>query len=291
MDINNALLEDVNNKLRKDDVEYRVRPLKAIPIICEKLNISISIPSKESDFIFDWFEKNGKSGNQKQGHYHQGVFLYDAEFWSVSIPLMYGEVEINCLDALHDMPSNIRASLTNDKRTYWEYVYFWSDCIDFGYAYGDLVEDQKQKGFCIELLKAGYEELSSATSLMLEHRPNKRAILNSRMAAEMLMKSFICLKQGLTEEEAKNFGHNLKSLLKEFIKCSGYNTLECMHDLLTVFPKIHERYNEQLATKNDIFSAYVFAQSVGAILAREFTDRNTVAQIKSLPNSSTLTAK
>lgn len=284
MEIDNALLEEVNKELRDNNVAHRTRPWEAMGIISERLDIVISLPSKEADFIFNWFEENGKPGNQIQGHYHQGAYFYDAEFWSVSIPLIYGNVEINCLDALHEMPTSIKSSLTNDKGLFWDYVVFWTDCIDFGYAYGDLCDSKDHNTFGIQLLKAGYEELASATSLMLEHQPNGRAIMNSRMASEILMKSFICLKRGLTEKEAKKLGHDLKSLLKELIKCSGYTTLDGMYGLISVFPEIHKRYNEQAAPKIDIFNAYAFAQSIGALLAREFTDRNTLAKIKSSNN-------
>jgi len=253
MDLDDSLLEEINNKLRANDVEHRRRPWEAISLISAKLNRSISIPSAEADFIFKWFEVNGKPGNQIQGHFHQGAFYYDSEFWSVDIPLIYGQVQLNSLDALHKMPEQIKSSLMSDKKNLWEYV--------------------------IQFLKAGYEELSSATSLLLEHRLNQRAIMNCRMATEMLFKSFICLKQGLSEKEAKKLGHNLKKLLGKFIECSGYEHLKVLEKSLHVFPEIHERYNEQNTKKPELFEGYIFAQSIGALIAREFTDRNTLQHI------------
>jgi len=279
MDLDDSLLEEINNKLRADDVEHRRRPWEAISLISAKLNRSISIPSAEADFIFKWFEANGKPGNQVQGHFHQGAFYYDSEFWSVDIPLIYGQVQLNSLDALHKMPEQIKSSLMSDKKNLWEYVYFWADCIDFGYACDDLIKTKSHDEFGIQFLKAGYEELSSATSLLLEHRLNQRAIMNCRMATEMLFKSFICLKQGLSEKEAKKLGHNLKKLLGKFIECSGYEHLKVLEKSLHVFPEIHERYNEQNTKKPELFEGYIFAQSIGALIAREFTDRNTLQHI------------
>ena len=279
MDVTDSLLEEVNNLLRANDVEHRARPWEAISIISSKLNRSISIPSPEADFIFKWFEVNGKPGSQLQGHFHQGAFYYDSEFWSVDIPLIYGQVQLNSLDALHKMPEQIKSSLASDKRNLWEYVYFWADCIDFGYAFDDLIKSKSHDEFGIQFLKAGYEELSSATSLLLEHRHNQRAILNCRMATEMLFKSFICLKKGLSEQEAKKLGHNLHKLLDKFIECSGYDHLKILEKSLHVFPEIHERYNEQNTKKSELFEGYIFAQSIGALIAREFTDRNTLRHI------------
>jgi hypothetical protein len=279
MDVNDSLLEEINNKLRADDVEHRVRPWEAISLISSKLNRSISIPSGEADFIFKWFEVNGKPGNQIQGHFHQGAFYYDSEFWSVDIPLIYGQVQLNSIDALHKMPGQIKASLMSDKRSLSEYVYFWADCIDFGYAHDDLIKTKSHDEFGIQFLKAGYEELSSATSLLLEHRLNQRAIMNCRMATEMLFKSFICLKQGLSEREAKKLGHDLKKLLVKFIECSGYVHLKILEKFINVFPEIHDRYKEQNTKKPELYKGYIFAQSIGALIAREFTDRNTLQQV------------
>ncbi|WP_283789740.1 hypothetical protein QNI23_004420 [Bermanella sp. WJH001] len=279
MKINSDLMVDINEELSKSNIEHSFRPLRAIALASDKLGISISIPSAEADFIFRWYEFNGKPGSQLQGHFHQGLYYFDSEFWSVSIPLIYGQIEVNSLEALHNMPSNTKASLTKNNKTLWDYVIYWADCIDFGYAYDDLRKSKEFDTFGINLLNAGYEELSSATSLLLESRPNKRAIMNCRMATEMLLKSFICLKEGLSETQAKKLGHDLSKLLDKFIDCSGYDHLKKIKPLLSVFPSIHERYSEQTATHAKIFDAYCFAQSIGALIAREFTDRDTLSQI------------
>jgi len=279
MEIDETLLEEIDNELRKDDIAHRARPWRAIAAISKKMGVSIVIPSEEASYIFKWFEKNGKPGSQQLGHYHQGAFYFDSEFWSVSIPLVYGEVTLNSLDALHKMPDRIKSILKSDSQELCKYVVFWADCIDFGYAYGDLIQSKSHGVFGIQLLHAGYEELSSATSLLLEKRPNGRAILNCRMATEMLLKSFIYLKQGLSESEAKRLGHDLKALLNRFIECSGYANLKVLEPLLKIFPEIGARYSEQTSESAQLFEAYCFAQSIGALLARAFTDRNTLPQV------------
>ncbi len=286
--ISESELEKLNEEFRKEDIEPRARPWEAIKRISQRSNRSIIFPSAETDFIFKWFESNTKPGSQAIGHLHQGVYYYDSTFWGVSIPIAFGTVSINALDALYEMPEKIKNSLANDKKAIWNYVIFWADCIDFGYAYDDLYKDKSCDAFGRQLLNAGYEELSSGTTLLLEDRPNKRAILNCRMATEMLLKCFIAFKVGMSEKQAKGIGHDLKKLFNRFLDVSGYYNLSKIKRMLQVFPDIHERYKAQNVNNASLFEGYCFAQSIGALIARAFTDRNTLPQI--MPSNKANTA-
>ena len=279
MILTEELLDKINKKLSSQNTEHRTRPWEAMRLLSIDEKISVSIPSPEADFIFNWFKKNGKPDSQLQGHYHQGAYLFDSEFWSVSIPLIYGTVNVNAMDALHEMPENIKNNLLKDKKQLWDYLIFWADCIDLGMGYGDLRDDKKLDQFGIQLLNAGYEELSSATSLLLEHRPNMRAIMNCRMATEIFLKSFISLKTGLSDREAKKLGHNLFKLMDAFIESSGYKHWEKTKSILSIFPDVHERYEQQNIERHRLAEAYCFAQSFGVLIIREFTDRNTLKQV------------
>jgi len=278
-------LEKLNEELRKEDIEPRARPWEAIKRISERTNRSISFPSPETNFIFKWFELNTKPGSHTVGLLHKGVYYYDSAFWSVSIPIIFGSTQLNALDALNEMPPKIKNSLVENRKAIWDYVIFWADCIDFGYAYDDLYRSKKHDAFGRQLLTAGYEELSSATTLLLEHRPNKRAIMNCRMATEMLLKCFIAFKVGLTEFEAKRLGHNLEKIFDRFLDISKYQHLSEIKGLLRVFPDIHERYKAQEVNNASLFKGYCFAQSIGALIARAFTDRNTLPQVMPSDNA------
>ncbi|MBU1056497.1 MAG: hypothetical protein KKC46_22105 [Proteobacteria bacterium] len=277
--INESELEKLNEEFRKEDIEPRRRPFEALRRISMQTNRSIIFPSAEADFVFKWFEANTKPGAHTVGFQHQGTYYYDSTFWSVNIPIIFGSVQLNALDALHEMPQKIKDNLYGNRKAIWDYIIFWADCIDFGYAYDDLYKDKNHDTFGRQLLCAGYEELSSATTLLLEHRPNKRAIMNCRMATEMLLKCFIALKDGLTETQAKKLGHNLENIFVNFLEVSGYQHLAEIKNLLRVFPDIHERYKAQEADNLSLFNGYCFAQSIGALIARAFTDRNTLPQV------------
>ena len=279
MRVTEEVLQEINGKLSDSGVEHKARPLEAIRLLSKDYGISVSITSESSNFIFKWFKENSKPGSQLTGHYYEGAYFYDSEFWSVGIPIIFGSTQINSIDALHQMPENIKEQLKADRKQAWDYVYFFADCIDFGMGYSELINNSSLDEFGLNFLKAGYEEITSATSLLLENRPNTRAIMNCRMATEMFFKSFISFKVGLSQKMAKDLGHNLTKLMDKFIECSGYNHLNQIKPALSVFPEIKGRYEQQKASRQKLFEAYSFAQSIGTLIIREFTNINTLKQV------------
>lgn len=279
VEIPEELIQEVNAELSKEGIDHRRRPWEALGRIASRLRTSIQIPSEEATAVFDWYEKHGKPGSQKSGGLYSAAYFYDSEFWEVSVPVIYGEVSVNALDSLVDMPQPLMEQIMSTSDSAWDYVAFWCDCFDFGFGYDDLYRSKSHSEFGIQFLHAGHEELTTAASLLLENPPNKRAIMSCRMALEMLMKAYIDLKRGLTESDARTFGHDLEALFEEFVKLTGEQKLIQLKPLLTIFPPVSDRYKAQTASKSDLFQAFSFAQMVGAELARELTDRNVQKQI------------
>jgi len=277
--ISESELEKLNEEFCKEEIEPRVRPMEAFKRIYQRTKRSIIIPSGEAEFIFKWFESNTKAGSQMIGHLHRGVYYYDSTFWGINIPIVFGAVSINAIDALYDMPEKIKNSLANDKKALRNYVIFWVDCNDFGCAYNKLCKDKNLDAFGRDLLNAGYEELSSATTLLLENCPNKRAILNCRMATEMLFKCFVVFKTRMSEKQVKKIGHDLEKWFDKFLNVSRCQSFLKKKNILQVFPDYHKRYQSQNANNSSLFKGYHFAQSIGALIGRKFTPINTLQQI------------
>ena len=88
----------------------------------------------------------------------------------------------------------------------------------------------------------------------------------------------------MSEKEAKDFGHNLGKSFDKFIEVSGSKHWEKVKEKLVVFPQIHERYNEQDMPMSKLWEGFSIAQSIGALIVREHTDRNTIEQIMPAEN-------
>ena len=269
----------LNEEFREAGIEQRRRPWDAIRRYSTEFNVSIDLSSDLAKRIFEWFEAHSKPGAHQIGSMYESVYFYDAQFWSVSIPIVYGTVKLNALESLYQMPENIKNEIMSDPKQAWDYVAFWADCVDYGLGLDDLRNTSGLDNYGMQLLMSGDQELRAATSILNQHRPDSRAILICRMAVEMFIKSYIALKEGLTEKQAKSIGHDLNKGLDKFIEASGYDHWEAVRGKLSVFPAIHERYKEQEISLNQLWDGFAIAQSIGSVIIREHTGRNTLEQV------------
>ncbi len=196
-------LKKANEEFRNAGINQRRRPWEAIGRYSTEFNTSVDISSDVAKKIFAWFESHSKPGVHQIGSLYESVYFYDSQFWTVSIPITYGTVELNALECLPQMSENMRDEIMSQRKQAWDYVAFWADCVDYGMGIDDLRKTPGLNEFGVQLLMSGDQELRAATSILNQHRPDPRAILNCRMALEIFFKSFVALKVGLTEKQAK----------------------------------------------------------------------------------------
>jgi len=278
-------IANLNTEFRAAGIDQRRRPWEAIRRYSKEFNASVDLSSEVAKTIFKWIEAHSKPGAHQIGSLYEAVYFYDSQFWVVSIPITYGTVQLNALDSLHDMPESIKQEMMAVHRQAWDFSIYWANCLDYGMGIVDLRKMQGLNEFGSQLLMSADQELRAATSILSQHRPDPRAILNCRMALEIFFKSYVALKKGLSQNQAKAIGHNLNKGLDRFIEASGLDDWERTRNLLTVFPEIHDRYKEQDITLKRLWDGYSLAHSVGAVIIREFTDRNTLEQVMASNNA------
>lgn len=278
-------LKKLNEEFRNAGIEQRRRPWDAISRYSTEFNTSVNFSSDVAKKIFGWFEAHSKPGAHQIGSLYESVYFYDSQFWTVSIPIVFGTVELNALKCLPQMSEAMKNEIMSHQKQACDYVAFWADCVDYGMGIDDLRKTTGLNEYGVQLLMSGDQELRAATSILSQHRPDPRSILNCRMALEIFFKSYIALKVGLTENQAKAIGHNLNKGLDRFIEASGYDHWEESRSTLSVFPAIHERYKEQDITSENLWDGYSFAQSIGSVIIREYTDRNTLEQVMASNNA------
>lgn len=274
-------LEKINQEFREVGIEQRKRPWEAMSRYSLEFKASFTLSSSIATEIFEWFKAQSRPGAHQIGSLFESVYYFDAEFWPVSIPIIYGTVHVNAIDCLQEMPPTLKAELTSTSGPAWDYVIFWADCIDYGIGISELRKRNDLDIFGLQLMAAGDQELRSAVSVLKERRPDSRAILTCRMATELFLKAYIALKEGLTENQAKDLGHNLEKCFDLFVKVSGYSQWAQLKNKLSVFPPIHARYDEQAQPPSAVWQGFAFAQSIGTVIVREKTGRNTISQVLS----------
>jgi hypothetical protein len=272
-------LKKLNKEFREARIEQRRRPWDAIRRYSTEFNVSVSFSSDLAKQIFKWFKVHSKPGAHQVGSLYESVYFYDAQFWSVSIPIIFGSVHLNAFEGLYQMPEIIKNEILSDQKQIWDYLGFWANCVDYGFGMDELRKTSGLDDYGMQLLASGDQELRAATSILNQHRPDSRAILSCRMAVEIFFKSYIALKVGLTEKQAKTISHDLNEGLEKVIEASGYDQWEALRGKLSIFPTIGERYQKQEISLNQLWNGYEMAQFIGTIIIREHTDKNMLEQI------------
>jgi hypothetical protein len=124
--------------MSRADVPHIRRPFEAIRKLNEERKISLVIPSVLTDRIFKWFEDYAPAGGDAIGPTFTSTFYYDACFWKVEVPVVYGSVQLDPWDALPQMPPPTKRQLQRDPPTTEMYIQLWVDSVDYGLGMGDM---------------------------------------------------------------------------------------------------------------------------------------------------------
>jgi hypothetical protein len=269
-------LNTINEEFRKADIHPRQRPFRAIEAFSRKFNCSVFIPSNTADKIFEWFKKNTPEGSQVIGALFRGVYYFDSVFWPVYIPIVYGQVQINVFSSLETMPEHFKRQIEADKMELWNYVLLWVDCLDYAYGYGKLIHDSRFIGHAGNFIRSGNKELTAAVAMLLQNRPETKAIESCRMAVEMFLKSIIIAKSGWSEEQIKRrISHDLNKAAREVITVTNNDEFKKLGPEYSFFPEIDERYSGRDWKPIDLWRGYCLAQTTATIFTRLYSDRDT----------------
>jgi hypothetical protein len=124
-------LNEKNQSYRAKDIPPKQRPFLALSDLSNEFKITIFFGSKLANQVFEWFEKMTQAGSHAIGTLFTGVYFFDACFWPVSIPVGYGMMKVNALDALETMPKILKEQLQNNVDELWSYTLYFVDCFDF----------------------------------------------------------------------------------------------------------------------------------------------------------------
>lgn len=273
-------LKLINEEFRKADIHPRQRPFRAIEAFSREFNCSVYIPSNTADVIFEWFKKNTPEGSQIIGALFRGVYYFDSVFWPVYIPIAYGQVQINAFSSLETMSEDSKKQIEADKMELGNYVLLWVDCLDYAYGYDDLLHDSRFTGLAGNFMRSGNKELTAAVAMLLQHRPQAKAIESCRMGVEMFLKSVIVANLRWSEEQVKRrISHNLNKAASEVASVTNNDEIKKLGPEYSFFPDIDERYSGRDWKPIDLWKGYCLVQATAAIFTRMYSDRDTHSQI------------
>jgi hypothetical protein len=269
-------LEQINEELSKRDVPHKRRPWEAWMEWPKYVGISTSLDDEDVKQIFNWFEKNTKAGSQYFGPMYVGSLYYDSSFWPIVIPVVLGRVKLDASKSLRTMPDSIKARLIRDRNVFINYVFIWTDCVDYGFGIEEAIKSSGLGTFGHELIRSGNQQLNATITLLHEDIPNPKSMESARMATEMFLKTYLVAKAGLTEKAAKaTIGHNLEKALDECIAVDNQTELKVIQSDLGFFPNIGDRYKGTDKTLSELWKGYQIAQFAGTTVVRILTGRDT----------------
>lgn len=269
-----AWLEVVNESLRADNVPPSRRPFDA----WRKLSMDSGVALASSDpavrRIFEWFQQHTRPGSQSLGILFKGVFYFDACFWPMVIPSLFGSVRLQPENALVGMPEPILRDLMRSTAARDEFVGTWADAIDYALSLEDLVPgetDPDAAGF----LQGADRELRGAAVILLERTPGAKAGHSSRFAIEMIAKWFLCKSSNMSARELETkFSHKIVKLLTECGKYLPAGVLDSQLKVAAGLPDVSARYSAARPAPRELWTAYRAALGASAILLRAKTGRN-----------------
>lgn len=273
-------LNEVNTEFSEENIAHIQRPFEALRKYSIEFGCSIAFDSEVGKAIFEWFKANTKGDAHNMGAMFSSTFFHDGEFWELEIPVFFGTVQINPYDALSNMPAPVMKRLAGHPERSSGYLRHWADCFDFGLGFDEISKTDGLNTFGKDFFNAGYEELSSAASLLRKTRTNPRAVMGARMATEMFFKAYAGLKGLLSEGEARGISHHLDRGLDKMIDISGFSYLESVRSSLSIYPDISDRYKAQSMSKPDLWKAFQLAQMIGALVARQFSDYDVLSSVE-----------
>ena len=283
----NRWLERINRELGRDHVEYISRPFSAISKWGTENNCAVHIPSSFSTAVFKWFEDHSPAGAHSIGTLFSGLFYYDSHFWEMHVPLSYGRVTLNAMDALASMPFELKDQLKLQTAQFLQYVTLWADTIDYGLGMSDIgmgknITFGKSFVYASNVIASAHRELTATVRLLTaERRPNTKAFETSRMSIEMFLKAYLAIHEGLDDTTAqKVYGHNLAKLTRACCDTHPHSHLEEIEKLIAIFPNLGTRYEEQTFPKESLWVGYTTALLAGVTLLRTMTGRNSRNQLK-----------
>lgn len=257
-------LTETNEQLSREGMVPARRPMEAYRRWCIESQQHIGFGGEATRIIADWFSKNTQYGIAVQKPFRRSVYFYDISFWEVSLPLVYGNVQIDPLKQLPRMPASVIERLAKDSVACDEYFGHFASAYNFSVGIEQL-EMLKRKGkqpLYQEFLAAADRHLLSATALLLDE--NAKAIEDCRHVVELSLKAVLNAFKGIKEAQFKRtpFNHGLPSTLEAAAECVAPTAMPISVADLDLLPGIEVRYQSTNFSPKTLWQAFMLSQEL-----------------------------
>ena len=225
-----------------------------------------------------FYRENTALARHEAAPFLGSCFFYDAAFWPLHVPVIYGQMTVDPIRFVKDMPPAVFRHLGYDSTARNRLDAHWFDC--YGYLSGmSVVVDKGSLGNTLaeNFLHGADAMLDSAVASLLTGKPNAKAAEHSRFAFESALKALVAKRENVTNDDEfrKKISHFLDRLL---LRCQPYlDSTE--HQRLTAasthYPDVKARYANQPLTGQVLWTCYAEARHASTVVLRALGGPNS----------------
>lgn len=283
----NQLVMDVDSALIEEGYEPFQRPLHACARIAERLGTSFTIGSQQDPFVETVhmvYNAIYRPSDLYMPPMHIGTVMFRDTFLPLRIPVVYGEVAVNPVKCLHEVPENVIKWIYHNDATAHTFMDQWIDLFDFVYGIDDVSKLKKHKEQSIEFWQLAKQQLEGAAATLLGSIDKYTVIQNSIIAMELLLKGVLC-EHGIPEKKLRNYSHDMPRLVEKACELMPKADKVNMAMVINRTPKLIERrYQAKEYKRTELGQIMMDAQYVAGEVLRQFTDRDIRTSLTSNGN-------
>ena len=278
-----SLVMEIDDELIKEGYQPFQRPLNACARIGERIGIGFTLGQEKDDFVeavHKIYEKLYRTSDLNTPPMHIGTFMFRDVFLPLRVLVIYGKVQLNPMQCMHDVPENILKWIFHKDETGRTICDQWIDLYDFVYGVDDVSKQKHHPEQAIELWLLAKQQLEGAAATLLGSIDKYTVIQNSLISMELLLKGALSA-HGITEAQVKSYGHKLTDLVEKACEAMPHADHARLKMVIGRAPKLVERrYQMKDYQRTELGQIMMDAQYVAGEVLRQFADRDMRRSMK-----------
>ncbi|WP_341365000.1 hypothetical protein P8T57_07035 [Thalassospira sp. SN3W] len=226
-----------------------------------------------------------RSKDLATGGVHGGVYMFRDVFVQISIPMIYGQVELDIL-SLTDMSDLQKKLLCMNPEFLAQFADQLIDVFDFGAGLVGFDDAVKLEDELLPKFELAKYQLHAAAAVLCSSFDYRGALQSGLLAAELVLKAGLSAS-GYTASQLKGLGHNLDKCVSAFCEKNSAADFDRMSHASKALPKfVENRYSSAQPDRRSAGEFVMTSQYIAGEVVRQFSKWSIRERIVDFPNRS-----
>lgn len=258
--------------------EPKQRPMDVVEKVMVKLGHSEFVMFGEPtnplvDQIFDIHRSLYRARDLQTGGIHGGVFMFRDTFIQVTIPAIFGQIQIDPL-AMTDFSDNQKQWIRSRPDDYNSFSDQFIDIFDFAAGLVPMGDFKALQKVHVERFWLAAFQLQASASALCSGFDIRGAVQSALIGTELSIKAGLSA-MGASEKENRSHGHNLKAAASTFHSVCPEFDLDRVLTTIELLPKyVDNRYSTSQPTRVETGHIVMGAQFIAAEVMRQQTQHS-----------------